>query len=258
MKSVSFDPAAAYYDATRGRSPEAALTETAVLTEALRNRGRVLEIGVGTGQVAIGVHTAGISMVGLDLSSAMLSVLVDKAGGRLPFPLVNGDATALPFVDDALGAALFRWVLHLVPHWRDAVAELVRVVRPGGLVLASLGGSGGGVRSEIQYRFAKVAGVDRRPAGLDWEDLDGLDAEFRRYGAEIGELDSFDDRERESVKEYLDNLAENRYSWTWPATEEARRSAAAEVEAWAKAEYGPLDALPMGTYTVRWRTYRLP
>src|SRR4029079_4077433 len=101
-------------------------------------------------------------MVGLDLSLAMMAVLVNKAGGRPPFPLVNGDATALPFGDDRFDAALFRWVLHLIPNWRDAVAELVRVVRPGGLVLATLGGAGSGPEAAIRARVADLAGGGRR------------------------------------------------------------------------------------------------
>lgn len=259
-ESISFDAAAAYYDTTRRRSPEAAARETEVLAEGLRDcSGRALEIGVGTGQVSIPLHQAGIPMVGLDLSTGMLSVLVGKAGGRPPFPLVNGDATVLPFADDAVGAALFRWVLHLIPRWRDTVAELVRVVRPGGVVFATLGGMGTGPKPEIQRRFAELAGVDRRPPGLDWADFDGLDAEFRRHGAEVGQLEPFEDHDSESVEEYLQHLADNRYSWTWPATDEARRRAAVEVRAWAESEYGPIeDHLSGGTYTVQWHSYRLP
>ena len=60
----------------------------------------------------------------------MLAKLVEKAGGEAPFPLVVGDATALPFSDDRFGGAVVRHVLHLVPAWRQVVAELVRVVVP--------------------------------------------------------------------------------------------------------------------------------
>lgn len=256
--SVSFDRAAAYYDDTRGRTPEAARTETSLLAGALAGRGTVLEIGVGTGQVALPVHAAGIPVVGLDISSEMLAVMVGKAGGRAPFPLIRGDATALPFPAAALGAAMFRWVLHVIPGWRDALAELVRVVAPGGLVLANLAGLGTGPKAEIQWRFAELAGVDRRPVGLGWDDVEALDREMRRYGATLEELEVFEDHDVDTVGTYLKGLEENRYSWTWPASEHVRRRAAAEVRVWAEAEFGPLDALPPGTYVVRWRAYHLP
>ena len=112
---------------------------TALLSSELRGRGRALEIGVGTGLVALPLAAAGVPLVGLDLSAPMLAKLVEKAGGRPPFPLVVGDATTLPFADDRFGAAVVRHVLHLVPAWRQVVAELVRVVAPGGLVLVSSG-----------------------------------------------------------------------------------------------------------------------
>ena len=65
---MSFDRAAEYYDATRGRSATGTALETTVLAAALPHGATALEIGVGTGQVAIPLHEAGVSMVGLDLS----------------------------------------------------------------------------------------------------------------------------------------------------------------------------------------------
>ena len=56
-----------------------------------------LEVGVGTGQVALPLHDAGIRVVGMDLSSPMLAKLVEKAKGRSPVPLVQADATRMPF-----------------------------------------------------------------------------------------------------------------------------------------------------------------
>ena len=44
-------------------------------------------------------------MRGLDISTPMVGKLVEKADGR-PFPLVIGDATALPFADGAVDAGL--------------------------------------------------------------------------------------------------------------------------------------------------------
>jgi SAM-dependent methyltransferase len=256
--SVSFDRAAEYYDATRGRSAAGAARETELLAGALPKDGPVLEIGVGTGQVGVPLHAAGVSLIGLDLSLAMMAVLIDKAGGKPPFPLVNGDATTLPFPDAVFEAALFRWVLHLIPDWRGAIAELVRVIHAHGIVLATLGGAGSGPKAAIQERFAQLAGIDRRPTGIDWSDFDALDDAFRGHGAEIGELESFEDRDSESVEEYLQHLADGRYSWTWSMPEDARRRATEDARTWAEEEFGTLGDLGPETYSVRWRRYRLP
>ena len=51
--SVAFDRAAEYYDRTRGSSPEGLRKTIDLLTGELRDRGTVLEVGVGTGQLGL-------------------------------------------------------------------------------------------------------------------------------------------------------------------------------------------------------------
>ncbi|HSH32448.1 MAG TPA: class I SAM-dependent methyltransferase, partial [Actinomycetota bacterium] len=111
--SIAFYRAAEYYDDTRGLSEEGVRHTTEALAEVFRGGGPILEVGVGTGQVALPLHDAGVPVMGVDLSRPMLSKLLAKAGGALPFPLVEGDAASLPFTDDAFGGAYLRWVLHL-------------------------------------------------------------------------------------------------------------------------------------------------
>src|SRR5438270_4345647 len=85
--SISFEQAAGYYDQTRVSSPELDLAISSLLAPELEPRGLCLEIGVGTGRIALPLSRAGVRMVGIDLSPAMLSRLVDKAGED-PFPVV--------------------------------------------------------------------------------------------------------------------------------------------------------------------------
>ncbi len=160
--SIRFDRAAEFYDETRSYDESLSRATTELLAAELRGRGTVLEVGVGTGLIALPLHEAGIPMRGLDISAPMMAKLVEKAGGRPPFPLVLGDATALPFSDGAVDAGLLRWVLHLIPDWREVVAELVRVVRPGGVLVIHLGAYGG-PWDEIHSRFEEVVGLPGGP-----------------------------------------------------------------------------------------------
>ena len=98
-RSVAFDRAAEYYDRTRGNSAEGLQKTVDLLTAEVGNRGVVLEVGVGTGQLGLPLHGAGIQVAGLDLARPMMDQLVEKAGGRSPFPLVQADATRMPFRD---------------------------------------------------------------------------------------------------------------------------------------------------------------
>ncbi|MFN8232898.1 MAG: class I SAM-dependent methyltransferase [Actinomycetota bacterium] len=86
-----------------------------VLSAEFGEKGPILEVGVGTGQVALPLAAGGVRVVGIDLARPMMERLVAKAGGRSPFPLVEGDATGMPFADDAFDEAYLRWVLHLIP-----------------------------------------------------------------------------------------------------------------------------------------------
>jgi SAM-dependent methyltransferase len=257
VTSIAFDRAAEYYDQTRGFSPETEAAMTALLRDEFGGRGRVLEVGVGTGQVALPLHAAGVPVVGIDLARPMMERLVAKAGGRSPFPLVQGDATRMPFADGAFGGAYLRWVLHLIPAWETALAEIVRALGPGGTVVVGLG-SYGGPRSEIQERFAELAGISIEPTGLTWDGYDQLDAAMAALDATPRALPSLHDAERETLATFIDGIESNRYSWTWKLDDPATLGRVAnEVRAWAEEHYGPLDQLRDGAYEVTWRAYDL-
>jgi ubiquinone/menaquinone biosynthesis C-methylase UbiE len=92
---------------------------------------RVLEAGCGTGLILKEVAPRARSAVGVDLSPGML------AGARARgLQVVQGSVTALPFGDGKFDVAYSFKVLAHIEHIERALAELERVVRPGGHVLA--------------------------------------------------------------------------------------------------------------------------
>lgn len=255
--SVVFDRAAEFYDQSRAISEDAMALTIARLSKELDGRGRCLEVGVGTGLVALPLHEAGIPLAGIDLSAPMLGRLLHKAGGRPPFPLVRGDATRMPFRDHVFGGAYLRWVLHLIPTWRAALAEIARVVKPGGVVLVSVGGYGS-VEGEIRRRFAERTGVSTDPVGLDWGDTDALDAAMADLGGRMRTLEPMHEEHEEALGRFLDEIEANRYSWTWPVDEQVRLDAVGELRPWATERFGPLDVPRSETLTTVWRAYDLP
>jgi SAM-dependent methyltransferase len=254
--SVRFDDVADQYDRTRGISDEAMARTIELLAGELAGRGPVLEIGTGTGLLALPLHAAGIPVTGLDLSPPMLAKLVEKSGGERPFPLVIGDATRMGFADRVFGAAYLRWVLHLIPGWRDALAEAVRVIGPGGVVVVSLGAYDE-VRHGMQQRFSEITGVSTTPVGLDWGDHATLDAEMARHGATLRVLPPVRVDWEGSPGAFLDEIEQGWFSWTWTIAEDVRKQAVGQMRQWAEGRFGALDRVMRYELATVWRAYDL-
>jgi SAM-dependent methyltransferase len=237
--SISFDRAADFYDKTRSSAPETQAAVTAMLAGELHSR-RTLEIGVGTGRIALPLHERGIQMTGLDLSTPMMAKLIENAGG-LVFPLVRADATTLPFKDDSFDAVIASWVLHLVANWRAVVAELARVVSSGGRILITEGGPicGLNIPNQITRRFREISGVTGWPRGP--VEIGELDAEMSRHGASGRTLPTVSETRTETIEAHISALEAGFFSVSWDLTDEQRLEAAGQVREWARTEFGDLD-----------------
>jgi ubiquinone/menaquinone biosynthesis C-methylase UbiE len=98
-------------------------------------KGEVLEVAIGTG-LNLEFYPAGVSLTGLDLSPAMLDQARDRAAalGR-EIVLREGQAHAMPFADDSFDTVVCTLGLCSVPDERPVIAEMYRVLRPGGRLL---------------------------------------------------------------------------------------------------------------------------
>lgn len=244
---MSFDRAAGYYDATRSLSPGAMAQVVGVLAEALVDHQPVLEIGVGTGRVALPLAELGIEIVGIDLSGKMLRKLREKDDTSVP--VGRADCTRLPFPDDRFGAVVASHVFHLVPDWPRAVDEAFRVLRPGGVLLHSRGGIGERTEGAAEA-FADGAGLSRTPVGLD--DPLEVDRHLGRDGEWLQEV--VDDRQF-TLEDVIRLFESGAMGWTWPATDEERRQGGEAARAWAAAEGLPLDRPERVDRPVRFRRY---
>lgn len=135
--SIVFDRIAGSYDETRGGMPRGRMV-AAVLAELLPPTGPVLEIGVGTGLVAGGLAELGRAPLGMDLSVPMLRLARDRVPGRLAV----ADAHRLPVRTGSLAGAYLVHVLHLVGDIPATLAEVARVLRRGGSMVATAYPSG--------------------------------------------------------------------------------------------------------------------
>lgn len=139
-------------------------------------RRRVLDVGCGTG-VLLESLAAGGQAVGVDLSPDMLARAARRQRERgLRAALVCGDAQRLPFREGAFESVVSTFAINAVPDLEKALAEMLRVLQPGGsLAFISVGES---ERGGLATRLA--AGVWRGEGDIIRDEVGAL----RRMGVE--------------------------------------------------------------------------
>jgi ubiquinone/menaquinone biosynthesis C-methylase UbiE len=152
-------------------------------------RGRVLEIGIGSG-LNLALYGAAVEcVIGIDPSRPLLAKARRRAAGaRPPITLVEGTAQALPLALESIDAVVLTWTLCSIAEPLRALAEIRRVMKPGAeLFFVEHGLSPQPSLAHWQHRLTPLW---RRLAGgchLDRR----ADALLREAGFEITELQNF-------------------------------------------------------------------
>ena len=152
-----------------GRTPQ----DVAVEVLRARRPARVLEVGCGTGQLAERMmRQLDAELIAVDLSPSM----VEETRSRVVDARV-ADVEQLPFADGEFDCAVAAWVLYHLPDLDRGLAELARVLRPGGRVPVGEHGvrsqvgsrdvvevpAQGGLAVLAHERGASALGADQRP-----------------------------------------------------------------------------------------------
>ena len=185
-----YDTFSQTYDHGRDAGYHAFLDEAEVALVAPHARGKsVLEVGCGTGLILERLSRIASRAAGVDLSPGML----DKARQR-GLDVHEASATALPFEDASFDVACSFKVLAHVAEIQTAMAEMARVVRPGGRVVAEfynassiralvkrlgpsgdIGASGDTDESDVFTRFDTLADIEGYlPPTLKLDRVDGI------------------------------------------------------------------------------------
>ncbi|WP_256728940.1 class I SAM-dependent methyltransferase [Microbacterium oleivorans] len=104
---------------------------------------RILDLAAGTGASSVSLARSGAEVVGADFSPGMIAEGVRRygpgaAGGGIPnLSFVEADATNLPFADAEFDVVTISFGLRNVNDPQRAIAEMLRVTKPGGRLLIS-------------------------------------------------------------------------------------------------------------------------
>lgn len=219
---VSFDRIAPVYDETRSLRPDQMEAVATALHTALAPHDRVLEVGIGTGRIALPLQERGVRVLGVDVSREMTA----RAEGKGVRDILHADARHLPFRDRSFGAAYSVHVLHLLEDWRGALHEVARITREAYYTVATYWTAPEGQRAPLRLYWAAVreAGYDRIRPGVFERDLpDHLPPAAR---VPIGTF-----VEERNVAEAIDWLEQRIYSGQWHLPESVHREALEAVRA---------------------------
>ncbi|ADH66762.1 class I SAM-dependent methyltransferase [Nocardiopsis dassonvillei] len=112
---------------------------------------RILDAGCGAGPLSAALRDRGADVTGIDASAGMLALARRRLGDDADLRVVDL-SDPLPFDDGAFDDVVASLVLHYLEDWGPTLAEMRRVLRPGGRLIAS-----------VQHPFVDYAIQDPRP-----------------------------------------------------------------------------------------------
>jgi ubiquinone/menaquinone biosynthesis C-methylase UbiE len=274
MPSISFDPVAHAYDHTRGYPPGVEQSIAAALEQAAlaREQTAFIEVGVGTGRIALPLASLGHTYTGVDISEKMLAQLEQKLLARgwqeyeqpwgsradeiltparpvrrfarvdpaASLRLITSDITALPFPAAVFDVAVAVHVFHLVDNWQQAVRESLRMLRPGGCLLhcwdehddASLNSV-----TETWIRLVEELGGNAHRVGPEEPRM--VSAWLREQGLPVEELSLARWETIETPRRALERITSRLWSRTWLVPDEIFHESVRRLEVWARDHFGP-------------------
>jgi ubiquinone/menaquinone biosynthesis C-methylase UbiE len=127
--------------------------------------GKYLDVGCGNGAAPIHIaQTFGLDVTGVDVDPEQIEAAQARGQGIDNARFMTVDGTQLPFSEGEYDIIFTNKVTHHIPNWQDAMAEMVRVLKPGGYLIysdfvvpgpvAALGRSIAGNRASFPTRAA--------------------------------------------------------------------------------------------------------
>jgi SAM-dependent methyltransferase len=182
---VTLDWGAGEYERT-ARELEPAAHHVVALAGVGRGE-RVLDVACGTGNAAIEAARLGARVTGLDAAARLVEVAGARAAAAgVEVAFVVGDAQDLPFDDGAFDCVVSVFGVIFVPDPARAMAEIVRVLAPGGRALVSAWRPEGAVNAMVGVlaRGVAAAGGPRRPP-FAWHDPEAVRELAAPHGATV-------------------------------------------------------------------------
>ncbi len=236
--SVNFDRAADFYDATRGfpEGEDQNVGRFIAEVAGLPANARLLEIGIGTGRIALPYSRFVGDFYGIDISAKMLERLRQKQTDEPLFVSV-GDAMRLPFADGTFDAVVIVHVLHLVKDAEKVLVEVGRVLKAEGVILKCQNQSGAKLDSITPLNDAWMNATRKVRSARDlWRNVDEMMHE--NGWTPVKPAQTYPYEITTTPQDFLDRVESRAWSSTWDMPDDLWQAGVNAVKAAIDEHFG--------------------
>lgn len=244
---VDFSANAPIYDRRHGAVLAREVAESLASAGALEPGARVLDVGAGTGRVAVALASIGCETVALDPALPMLNELRCKAP-ESHVRIVAGEGARLPFARCHFDGVILARILYLMPDWQAVVRQAYDVLKPGGRLFHEWGN---GEADEAWVQIREKARALFQDAGIDSPFHPGArtEAEVEHYVTELGFVRS---TELEigpgpimTLRSFVERVASGELSYIWNVPEPVQKACIPRLKKWCEETFDLDRALPI-------------
>jgi SAM-dependent methyltransferase len=254
---VDFSGNADVYDRRHGALLSEDIVQHLAAVAALRSGMGVLDIGAGTGRVAVAIARSGCDVVALEPALAMAKALRTKAANT-PVHIVASEGGQLPFAGSCFDAVVLARVLYLMADWRAVLSEACRVLKPGGHLLHEWGNGDAG---EEWVQIRERARTLFEQAGIQDPFHPGARSEFEVDGSAValGLIHHADVPAGAgpslTLADFLRRLLDGEFSYIWNVPKVVQEECLPRLKIWAEETFDLERSVSMPR-ELHWTIYR--
>jgi SAM-dependent methyltransferase len=250
---VDFSDNSKIYDYRHGAVISNELAQS--LANHLRRDATIIDVGAGTGRLAVALASKGFQVFAVDPSVSMLQTIQRKS--EVLVAAVTADGTCLPFRRDSADAIVLARLLYLVADWQGLLREAKGVLRRGGILFHEWGN---GDASEAWVQVREKARSLFQEAGVETPFHPGARSEFEvdSYVCDLG----FHRREQiqagagpaVTLADFLNKIQSGEFSYVWNVPKDVQDFCLPQLRRWCESKFDLYQPAPMPA-ELRWGVY---
>jgi SAM-dependent methyltransferase len=251
---VDFSANSKIYDHRHGDVISDQLAQT--IANRLRRDATIIDIGAGTGRVAVALASNGLQVVAVDPAVPMLQTMQRKSGGALVLA-VAAEGTHLPFRRNSADAVVLARLLYLVTDWQSLLRAAKEVLRQRGILFHEWGN---GAASEAWVQVREMARSLFQEAGVETPFHPGarseieVDSCLRDLGFHRTEQIEAGAGPAITLADFLNKIQCGEYSYVWNVPKDAQDFCLPKLRRWCESKFDLYRPTPMPA-ELHWAVY---